>query len=387
MGFGDQSSETATFEVIARYDPYVLSRGEKDLPIRWRAAPLCVLAVLFVSAILAPPPVVSATVHPVKSELPASCGDDGAQCTEHITFSSGFEVQAYRNFPFAGSPQITHAMIVIHGTGRNAAHYFTNLMAAADKAGASDHTMILAPFFKTDQDKPSAKEARWTSAGWKVGDGAEKPAGLSSFSVMDDLVTTLANKTRFPNLTRITVMGHSAGAQFTQRYAAFGIAPSLVRGASVDFVVANPSSYVYFDQARPTKNGTEFAVPAARNCKYNEYKYGMSDRSGYVARLTPQQAFQQYASRRITYIQGGADTVQNGDMDEDCGAMLQGPNRLARGVNFYNRIRQLAPYAPQSRIVVPAVGHDHDELFEAPQVLPTLFGSATGSVGNVGAAG
>jgi len=307
--------------------------------------------------------------------LPAVCRNSGDQCQQKITFTQGWAITAFSNFPFAGSPKVTHAMIVIHGTGRNATKYFTGMLAAADKAGVAANTMVLAPSFKIPQDKPAAGEARWAvNDGWKAGDGAQEPAGYSSYSVIDSLLLTLADKSRFPNLNWITVVGHSAGAQFTQRYAAFGLAPNLATGVKVNFVVANPSSYVYFDQERPTRNGSSFALPNGSDCQYNSYKYGLSGRTGYVAKLTPQQVFQQYASRRITYLNGASDTVQNGDMDTACPAMLEGPNRFVRGADFFARIRQLAPSAPQDRIVVPDTAHDYDAMFAATQAQGVLFG-------------
>ena len=87
--------------------------------------------------------------------------------------------------------------------------------------------------------------------------------------------------------------------QFAQRYAAFGIAPNFARGVAVNFVVVNPSSYVYLDPARPSNNGTQFAAPAATNCKYDDYKYGLGGRSGYVARLTREQVLAHQTAREV----------------------------------------------------------------------------------------
>jgi pimeloyl-ACP methyl ester carboxylesterase len=312
--------------------------------------------------------------------MPAQCGEDGARCREQLIFSSGRRLSVYRNVPMSGSRAVTRALVVVHGTGRNPVSTFTGMMRAATEAGVLAHTLVLAPFFKTSEDSPSDRDATWTSGGWKVGDGAVEPSGLSSFAAMDEIVTSLADRSRFPNLTHITVVGHSAGGQFTQRYAAFGLAPGVVRGVGVNFVVANPSSYVYLDPARPEPDGGGFRTPSGGACPdYDTYKYGLAGRGGYPGRLTPEQARATYLSRRVTILNGGADTVQNGDMDTDCGAMLQGPNRAARGANFYRRIHGLYPNAPHDRIVVPGVDHDHYALFESPLALGALFGHGAAS--------
>jgi pimeloyl-ACP methyl ester carboxylesterase len=355
---------------------FTLSYGCTVWRLRKRSAFSAAAVVLLWLALSAPAAPLLISVHLIKSDsspLPSSCGADGSGCREMITFASGGKLEAYRNFPFSGSSKVSHAVIVIHGTGRNAAHYYANMLTAATQAGVVTNTLVLAPFFKTSQDSPGGGQLTWTSGGWKIGDAAESK-GVSSFSVMDDLITTLANKTRFPNLKWITVTGHSAGGQFTQRYAAFGVAPNYVRDTAVDFVVANPSSYTYFDNARPTRDGSQFSVPVDSSCRYDDYKYGLGGRTGYVAKLSPRDALRQFASRRITYLSGGADSVQNGDMDTDCGAMAQGPNRVIRSAYFFERIKQLAPDAPQQRVVVPGVAHDSDGMYQSAQARPVLFG-------------
>jgi hypothetical protein len=284
----------------------------------------------------------------------------------------GAKLAAYSNFPMTGSAQVTHAMLVVHGAGRDAAVTFTGMVHAATKAGANlANTMVLAPWFKTSQDSPGAGEAVWSSGGWKI--GAESTGGgapVSSFHIADDALYTWADRSRFPNLRWITVVGHSAGGQFTDRYATFGLAPSRIPGVLVNFVIANPSSFVYFTPQRP--NGDPSSCPG-----FDTYKYGMVGRSGYVAHMTPQQALTTFLSRRVTIVNGGADTVNNGDEDVSCAGMLQGANRLARGANFFTLIRRIAPWAPHDRIVVPGVTHDHYALFDDPRSASVLFGTTT----------
>lgn len=333
----------------------------------WHPIRIAVLALAFVCSVLpgsvSANPVESAPVVLVKSSAPQ----------ETIKLSSGWKLTINRNFRFAGSPDVTDALIVIHGSGRNPVSTYTGMVAAAEKAGTSGHTMILAPHFKTEEDSPGSKEPRWTSDAWKAGESAVEPKGLSTFTVMDELVTTMADKSRFPKLTRLTIVGHSAGGQFTQRYAAFGLAPNRVRGVEINYVVGNPSSYVYMDPVRPTASGTQFTAPSNASCKYDEYKYGLEDRTGYVAKLSRDQVVQNYTSRRVTYLLGGVDVLKK-ELDTDCGAMLEGKNRRKRGDAYYSYIHNKYPNAPHNKIVVPKVGHDHYGLFESPLAKSVLFG-------------
>jgi pimeloyl-ACP methyl ester carboxylesterase len=336
------------------------------------------VAVLGVGLIGPVGPVGPVGIHPVRAELPSSCGEDGEGCEQRIAMS-GSSVAALANFPLSGSKSVTHAVVVLHGTKRNPVSAFAAMTAAVEKAGVAGRTLVLAPQFKSDEDDPSDGEAVWDDDGWKQGDAALKPkGGPSSFAVMDEIVTMLGDRKRFAGLRRITVAGHSAGGQFVQRYAVFGQAPDQVDGVTVDFLVANPSSFVYLDAARPVADGEGFAEPEASDCAgYDGYKYGLADRTGYPARLTPGQAVATYTARRVTIVNGAEDTVDNGNLDTDCEANLQGPNRLARGEFFHERMRALYPDAPHQRIVVPGVDHDKEALYGSAKVVKALFGGAT----------
>lgn len=295
---------------------------------------------------------------------------------ELLSLPGGTRFQVYGSHPMSGSAKVTRALVVVHGTGRNAEGYFERAMQAARAAGADGRTMVLAPWFKAEDDEAGAGEPKWTNDDWKQGYAARRPGGLSSFTVMDSLVASLADPRRFPNLTHITVAGHSAGGQFAQRYAAFGRAPDQVPGVGVNYVVMNSSSYLYFDDRRPTGNGAAFAVPSAADCPgYADYKYGLRGRQGYPARLTAAQAEARYAGRRVTVVNGAADTVDNGNLDTDCSAMLQGPNREARGRYFVAHFRAGHPGAVHDRLVVPGVDHDSEQMLASPVVRRVLFGS------------
>ena len=315
-----------------------------------------------------------------KPDMPAACAGDGTRCAQQLTVGSGLTLPTLANFPLAGSPGVTHALVVIHGAGRNEKSAFTSITNAAEKSGVLGSTLVLAPHFQADEDDPDSGEPVWTDDGWKQGDEAVSPQnGPSSFAVLDEIITMLADRNRFAGLRRITVVGHSAGGQYAQRYAAFGLAPNEVGGVDFDYVIGNPSSFVYFDPARPSPEGGGFAVPPSSECAdYDSYKYGMQGRSGYTARLTADQAEANYVSRRVTIINGAEDTVDIGNLDTGCEADLQGVNRAVRGENFIRRIREKHPNAAHDRVVIDGVDHDKVALFESPLARRVLFGEAVG---------
>jgi poly(3-hydroxybutyrate) depolymerase len=297
--------------------------------------------------------------------------------SETLSLPSGASMRVFDNYSMAGSSEVVRAVVVVHGSHRDAQGYYEQMLAAAKEAGVAGHTIVVAPWFETSEDSPSRGEARWTNQAWKVGGGARKPSGLSSFEVMDDIVATLGDRRRFPNLTHVTVTGHSAGGQFAQRYAAFGKAPSLLGWVSFNFAPMNPSSYVYFDPERPNHDGTGYSVPSG--CAgYNDYKYGLDHRSGYVAGLSAPAALAQYLSRTVTIIIGGGVTFGGkGELDTSCAGNAEGESWLSRGQYFYNHIHAEHPDAPHDFVVVPAADHDAAQMFASPLTWPALFGAGS----------
>ena len=306
----------------------------------------------------------------------AGPADQAGRCTstsstsfrEKLPLDRNWDLPYYSNFSLAGNRSVSHAVVVVHGILRNPHTYFRGMLGAANAAGVAGQTIVIAPDFQAHQDHPAAGEPYWTKNGCKRGDDAVAPAGLSSFTVLDQILAALADKARFPNLTGITVAGHSAGAQFVQRYAAVGRPPS-PPGLSLNYVVANPSAYLYFTPYRP--------YPVAPGCAANNYEYGMTDPNHYIGSRRAAAQFAQYATQRVTYLQGGADVLTGGkashDLDTSCAAEAQGPNRFQRSTHFSNYVHAHFPNAPQYRVVVPGVGHDNGTMFGSAQGLVALF--------------
>lgn len=267
--------------------------------------------------------------------------------TETLTVG-GQKVQFASNVPLSGSVVVDRVVVVQHGIDRNHLDYANRMAAGAKKAKVDGVTAVVAPLFDTS----------WSSEAWKQGGPSKK--GLSSFTVMDVLLAVLADRGKFPHITRTVLAGHSAGAQFTQRYAVFG------NGPADQYLVCNPSSFMYLDSWRPA---------STKGCPtFGFYKYGMEKRPGYVAALSPSQAISRYTSRTVLVANGDQDSTDNGDLDQNCEAMAQGKNRLTRGKAFSDRIKLLYPDAPHSYLVVPGVAHSSTAMFAAPLMRPVLFG-------------
>ena len=90
---------------------------------------------------------------------------------------------------------------------------------------------------------------------------------------MDSLLEQLTGlERRSPEGTlAVVIIGNSAGGQYVNRYATVGRGPDALaeHGIPVRFVIANPSTYLYFDQERPV------AVPDRAHV--NRWRYGFDD--------------------------------------------------------------------------------------------------------------
>jgi hypothetical protein len=251
------------------------------------------------------------------------------------------------NYPLDGDhSQITRAIIAIHDVNRDAGGTLGVLTTLAGAAG--DHTLIIAPQFLLESDiahfagdLPSNGQdlARWPLSAWEDG-GDSTPhngqRGISSFTAMDMVVLFLGDKAFFPNLTDIVIAGHGAGADFALRYAATGQAPDLVFETShVRYVAANASSYLYVTPARPQITNPGFAPADNVKCpSYNSYKYGILYLNEYAKRLGGSAIQLRYPSRQVMYMAGEKVASDDHYPDTSCAAEMQGPNRLARMMNY-----------------------------------------------------
>jgi pimeloyl-ACP methyl ester carboxylesterase len=305
-----------------------------------------------------------------------------ANCTQWVAFPGGpARSMVYRTYPLdVPNPQITRALIVIHGAGRDADNYFRTALAAAFLDGALDDTIVIAPRLAsstgTCRDQLAPNEVSWSCTGdsWRSGGAATNNSKLTSFDFTDEILRKLANKDTFPNLRSIVVSGHSAGGQYVDRYAMANTVHDTL-GVPVTYVVSNPSSYAYLDTARPTADGSDFRnFTEGRNCTtFDMWPYGLERRSGgYTAKETDDQLKKQLAARPVTYLLGEIDILPLGGFDASCPAMAQGPTRLARGQSFFKYVNQRFG-AKHALTVVPLCGHNARCMFTAEPALPILF--------------
>ena len=291
---------------------------------------------------------------------------------------------------------ITRALIMVHGAGRNADHYFATAMGAGFLAGALDNTIIISPRFIASPDKPQQDEIMWPNGGdsWRSGGMSPTHPTVSSFDFVDELLRKLSNKKTFPNLTKIVVAGHSAGGQYATRYEMTNKLHGTL-GVDISYVVANPSSYAWPAAVRPLPTGdadpvdaykaslepngekvhTNFtygAFDATKAPNFNRWPAGLENRNSYSAKSSDDQLKKQLVERPTTYLLGQVDVLPLGGFDSSPNAMAQGPTRRARGEAFFKYVTETLG-AKHNAIIVPECGHNDRCIFTTDIVFPAIF--------------
>ena len=188
---------------------------------------------------------------------------------------------------------IKRVVLVVHGLGRDASTYMAiavnALSTVSGKGVTTANTQLVAPYFPNGEDKnigypwdatqPQSNRSWsdilvWQGGQWIGGENNQYPSkqvATSSYEVIDQYINYYANTDMFPNIKTLVVVGHSAGAQFVQRYAAVG--KTLNTPFKITYWVGNPNSFLWFDDKRP--------LPIGSCPDYNDWRDGLENYANY----------------------------------------------------------------------------------------------------------
>jgi len=276
--------------------------------------------------------------------------------------------------------EATQVVVMLHGRLRDADAYLHSTQRALASSTVEANNVILAvPQFLATADVEHHRLGddmlHWEWTSWMGGLDAIGPAPLSSFDVLDALIEHYAHDVhtgRFPNVREIVIAGHSGGAQVAHRHAILSDAAErcAVRNVHVRYVIANPSSYVYFDAWRPQNHSVACAG-------FNDWKYGTQRLPRYADGRDPQSLERRYMNHDVTYLLGTHDNdPAHPALDRSCEAMLQGPHRLARGRAYYAYLQARRPQLRHELHEVQGAGHSGDAMFVSQPGVRALFGTA-----------
>lgn len=297
-----------------------------------------------------------------------SCKADIEACQENLKIGAA-------NFPLyasRGGADIENIIVIIHGMNRNANEYLHDFISSIGDSSMLSSTLVVAPHFLQVDDAYAEKQLRWEKnweQSWKYGYASSAPIKMSSYEVMDHLVDAI-DQNWHPK--KIIIAGHSAGAQFVQRYAHGSQVAQRVK-SHITFVVSNPSSYLYSRPERPVNGAWEIPTGCP---DYNEYIYGLEKRNEYLQKFSNEEMEDNYLQNHLVYLIGGTDVLSE-DLDTSCGANVQGANRLERATNYFRFLKTFYSRNGHRLIFVPGVGHDHIKMFSSQQFLDLVTEQAS----------
>jgi pimeloyl-ACP methyl ester carboxylesterase len=252
-----------------------------------------------------------------------------------------WRVHAYKADCFRAGPLV----VVFHGSDRNPALARDNAVPLA-QAGCA---LVVAPLFD------EARFPRWAYQFGGLGDvvvesGKKrfelKPAEQRTGQLVLDLIHALRTGEGSPDMS-YSLIGHSAGAQFLGRFAAFF--PNEARR----IVLANPGSYVM-----PTME--------------RKYPYGFGGLG-----IVSDDDRRRYLASPVVILLASRDTGRKG-LDKSPGAERQGATRYERGLVAFASAKAMAAADGAafnwSLVEVPGLGHGSAKLYGRPESAAALFG-------------
>jgi len=273
-----------------------------------------------------------------------------------------------------------YMIVLIHGGGLNASHSFRTGQQIIESLNLpKSQFLLLAPQILEGMEENERGLLSW-GFNWRGGglstssNGNKDLPSLSSFTVIDRLINIAI--ARNPGINRVIIMGHSAGGQFVNRYAAINNGHDLIekKGVSIVYVTANPSSYLYLDSARYKINPKGKVQRKPRkdleDCsKYNRFIYGLDNLSGYAETLSKQKIKTRLLNRSNIFLFGEEDKKRNWSLDISCQAETQGNNRIERGILYQHHLNLF--YENNSNpmhiwLKIPDVDHDSRQMLTHP---------------------
>jgi cyanophycinase len=280
----------------------------------------------------------------------------------HLVYYSNYEISKINK-------RITKAVIVVHGTLRDGDNYFNNMVKVATNNQKINETLIISPHFKRSDDEKDDKEVFWGRRWyqkWKYGYKSQDIDQISSFELIDILI----KKLKAHGIKSVVITGHSAGGQFTQRYA---ISTQIDKEIDITFAPSNPSSYMFLHDNRYQFINSNYKAVNPIDCKeFNEYIYGPINRAEYLQKLTVKELQENYAKKDVVYLMGENDHDTD-YLDESCEANLQGKDRFDRAQNFNYYVNKHFKNNNHSFVSVPAVGHDSYKIYNSLEGQSVLF--------------
>lgn len=254
-----------------------------------------------------------------------------------ITFFS------YKPKAYAGGPLI----VTFHGSEPHAAFALNAMIPLAN----AELAIVIAPEFDKERFPRWAYQLGGIAARHER-DGrvefVERPPEHWTGGIVLELIRRIRDEEGRQDLPYYLV-GHSGGAQFLSRFAAF------VANEAQRIVLTNAGTYLFPDEDRAFPYGFGGLSPALRS----------------------DEQMRRYLASPITILLGTED-LQRWGLNQSRGAERQGLSRYERGVNVFNAANRRAAdrgWMCNWRLIdVPEVGHSSKGMYSSPEARTALFG-------------
>jgi poly(3-hydroxybutyrate) depolymerase len=238
-------------------------------------------------------------------------------------------------------------LVVFHGVVRNAEEYRRFAQPMADRFGF----LLVAPLLDTEH----FPEEWYQRGGITDAAGKALPPEQWIFSIVPKIVAHVRALEGKPGLPYY-LTGHSAGAQFVVRLAAY------LPGEAVRIVAGNPGAQLF-----PNRD--------------HDYGYGFG---ALPASLSSDDVLRRYLAAPLTLYLGTGDITPRRRFDASPPAMRQGPHRLARNRTCFELAQKLAQERGWTfnwrKVETPGIEHDAAAMFAAAEVEDALFGPKTSTM-------
>jgi hypothetical protein len=284
----------------------------------------------------------------------------------HNTGQGNFDF--YANYPIyednAKWQNLEKAVIVVHGASVNPDDYYSYMTTTIEALGVSESTVLIAPDFKSSE--VSSGDIYWSSLGYRDGKESSGTTKISSFEVLDILISRLSDKNFFPALNEIVITGQSSGGRFVHTYAAGNRSESLYPEIHFEYIVSESQYFYYPTDERIDEQTNNLYVPT--NCNGLQFwPFGYELAPDYVSVLDKATFNDRFVSRSITYLLGngsGSDSELN---TTDCEAVVSGSSRYQRGENMYLYMDLKYPNHNHKKTIAQGISHNGSAIYTSPE--------------------
>lgn len=305
------------------------------------------------------------------------CTSASGSCLHTIDLSAAENAafSFYSSFPIyednAEWTGLKGAVVVVHGASRNPDDYFNRVMGTLTSEGLEDRVVLIAPFFKNEVEA-AAGDLYWKGADWREGANSISEVQISSYTVLDTIISRLADTDHFPVLENVIVTGQSSGGCFSHLYAAANSVEGAFPSISFDYIVSESQYFYYPDGRRINESTNQLYIPTG--CAgYDYWPIGYKVLPLVMAPVTKEVYNNRFVNRSIIYFLGNGDEVDGSLNTQDCYATLLGSTRYRRGKHMYRYMEQAYPGEHNHRLEeVNGVTHDGSEMYGS-DVFSTLI--------------